>query len=737
MSERLGQYVLEERVARGGMAEVWRARGPDGKVVCVKRLDPSLRHDVDFIEMFRDEAALVLDLDHENVVKMHELIDNDDELAQVMEYVDGPSLARIRAAVDEVDGFSVGEALQIGVYLSRALHHAHMRTRDGVVGGAHLAIVHRDVSPQNILIDKRGHLKLVDFGIAKAAQRLTRTRAGTLKGKLSYMAPEQARGDPLDHRADQFASGILVWEMLTGRRLFGGRNELLILEQVQKSDPVPPSTVKRGIPRSVDRAVLRALKWHPNERFPDSAAFALALEACLREVGPPNVVDLAPIVARTLSQALDTTAAHAPAARTRVIAPAAPGSSADATADSSTDSSADSAALDVSTTLEVDAPSVARSLPESTGQFFERRFAWSTLAAAGAGVAFVAFVIFGAVWLAERPPPPAPAPPPALYSDVAGAQAALEKYAKALDECTDPCAGRVRKVGKALDKAVEAARLDQCLAACGVPGGGGFRSPSADALDKRLEGAPEHPCRTELLDDLLDKSPISELGRAALTDAVDQCLVIAANADKARAGAKLDEPAWPKRKARTPAVIAAHTAELEKRGQQALAVGEYARAKELLAEALALEPSHVDDHALLGQAFRGMGDPAGAGYHLRLWLHARPDEADRERAVRYLVRYGQQTELKPSAQPSVDERQARVARMLHDAERDPAAALSLLEQASALLPDDMRVLPRLGDAYATAGRSEDARRAYDAALTRSTSAQLTRSLRERIAKLGT
>ena len=320
--EKLGDYTLEERVARGGMGEVWRARGPNG-VVCIKRLDNSLRGDVDFIEMFRDEAMLVLDLDHDNIVKMYELIDNEEELAQVMEYVDGPSLARIRSATTDMGrGLTVGEALQIGVYLCRALHHAHTRTRDGVVGGAPLAIVHRDVSPQNILIDKAGKLKLVDFGIAKAAQRLTRTQAGTLKGKLSYMAPEQARGDPLDHRADQFAAGILIWEMLTGRRLFGGRNELLILDQVQKSDPVPPSTVKKGVPRSVDRAVLRALRWHPSERWADMAGFERALQVCLHEIEPrTGRVDLAPLVDKTLAHVSENThqKIQEGAPRTRVI----------------------------------------------------------------------------------------------------------------------------------------------------------------------------------------------------------------------------------------------------------------------------------------------------------------------------------------------------------------------------------------------------------------------------------
>jgi serine/threonine protein kinase len=648
MGEKLGSYVLEERVARGGMGEVWRARGPDGAVVCIKRLDPSLRNDVDFIEMFRDEASLVADLDHENVIKMFELIDTDEELAQVMEYVDGASLARIRGALsDDGAGFSVEEALQIGVYLCRALHHAHTRTRDGVPGGEPLAIVHRDVSPQNILIDKRGKLKLVDFGIAKAAQRLTRTSAGTLKGKLIYMAPEQARGDGVDARADQFAAGILVWEMLTGRRLFGGRNEMLILDQVQKSDPVPPSTVKKNIPRSVDKAVLRALRWHQEERFADMAMLERALQACLEEVSGRKTVDLSALVTRTLAKEPEATAAKMAAqggvVRTRVLS------------SGEGDTSEQANASTVEKSVEKSESGKARAAPpfitdplaqpEHTGQFFQRRSTWTAanIAAAAAGVVVIAGLISGALWLAERDPVDAtPTPTPAQ----AAAQTAQ-------------------------------ARLDD--------------------LEKRLEEAPTHPCRTELLDDLLDKSPLQAASVDSLAAAVDACVKMATDAPKLRAqlksNGKLNTPPWPKKKKRTAAVIAARAAEMARRGQLALAAGEYERGKELLVEAVTLDPSRVDDHAALAQAFRGLGDPAGAGYHLRLYFHVHPDDVDRERAERYLRRYNQSTELKPSAEPSIDEKHVRVARFLADAARvtDDKRRAALLDAADALLPGDPRV----------------------------------------------
>jgi tetratricopeptide (TPR) repeat protein len=666
--EELGRYTLEERVAQGGMGEVWRARAPDGVGVCIKRLDPSLRDNVDFIEMFRDEASLVADLDHENVIRMIELIDTDEELAQVMEYVDGASLARIRSAVsDEGRGFEVEEALQIGVYLCRALHHAHTRTRDGAPGGEPLKIVHRDVSPQNILVDKEGRLKLVDFGIAKAAARLTRTQSGTLKGKLSYMAPEQARGEPLDHRADQFAAGILLWEMLTGRRLFGGRNELLILDQVQKSDPVPPSTVKAGVPRSVDRAVLRALRWHPDERFADTAAFERALQACLEEIVPGGRADLEPIVARTLARQPETTAARGGVVRTRVLTSGdGPGS---------TDEEA----------VEGPPPMMTDPLaqPEHTGQFFRPRKPWNkgALFAGATGAAVVALGIAAAVWLAEREEPvteEAEAAPPPPGADV-------------------------------------------------------------DALEAKLTSAPAHPCRTELLDDLLlDKSPLSEAGQESFVAAVDQCVKLAEDAPRLRAAlraaGKLETPPWPKKKKRTTAVIKARAAELARRGQQALAAGEYARAKELYVEAVALDPSRIDDHGAIGQAFRGVGDPAGAAHHLRLWLHARPAHPDRERTERYLARYGQANALKDTSEPGLEELHVRVERLLQDAEA-AAEPVPLLESARELLPEDARVLLRLGDAYETAGRTEDAKRLFQAALASSSGAQAKR-IKERLVKLG-
>lgn len=659
-TERLGDWVLEERIARGGMGEVWRARGPDGRIVCIKRLDASLRSDVDFIEMFRDEASLVADLDHENVIHLIELIDNERELAQVIEFVDGPSLARVRGMLGDTGGdFTLGEALQIAVYLCRALHHAHTRRRDGAPDGLPLQIVHRDVSPQNILLDRQGRLKLVDFGIARAAQRLTRTRDGMLKGKLSYMAPEQARGEPLDHRADQFAAGILVWEMLTGRRLFAGRNEHLILEQVQQSDPVPPSTVKRGIPRDVDAAVLRALRWHPDERFFDMAAFERALQSCLDMVqgATSSTVDLAPLVARTLAHLPERTAVRASegVVHTRVLVDDPSGAERSETEENPR----------ITTTEDMGA-SDPRAHPRHTGEFFNPRRAGVDRRLFAAG----AFGVFGlvalvAVLLRPRDPPPAqtlPIPPAASTS--------------ALDE-----------------------------------------------LETRVRSLGPHPCRTELLDDFLDKRPLGEAGMRGLAAAVDDCGRLAALAPRERETLReknlLEFPAWPKKKRRTRQVVVARAAELERRGALAFHAGEYDAAKKLLVEALRLDPSRVDDHARLGQTLRGLGDARSAGRHLRLWLHLHPEHDDRERVERYLARYREATALAPATEPELDERYVRAARLLRDADAAEAAhadPLPALEAARALLPRDGRVLLRLGEAYADAGRQDEARPVLEAAL---------------------
>jgi serine/threonine protein kinase len=327
----LGPWILEERLARGGMAEVWRGRlasGPGNKkgggdVVCIKRLDPALTNDPDFVEMFRDEARLVLGLDHDNVVKTWALYDDNpggqpQELLLVMDLVDGPSLARLTKALEhqQAPPPSLAESLTIALQVARALHHVHKFFDDGEA----LGIVHRDVSPQNLLLDRRGRVVLIDFGVARAASRLTLTRKGTLKGKAAYMAPEQVRGDVVDARVDQFATGVVLWELLCHRALFAGTNEIRVLEQIERADVVPPSVVASIDPRvakDVDALVLRALSFSKEQRFADMAALASSLSSILSVLGGP--ADLVPLVQRGLTAIETSGQASEQPTRTRVM----------------------------------------------------------------------------------------------------------------------------------------------------------------------------------------------------------------------------------------------------------------------------------------------------------------------------------------------------------------------------------------------------------------------------------
>jgi serine/threonine-protein kinase len=717
-------------------------------VVCIKRLDPLLTGDVDFVEMFKDEAALVLDLAHENIVKVHELVDERiegrDELYQVMELVDGPSLARIRSVLGPAgpaESIQLGEALQIGVHLCRALHHAHTRTRDGLPDGEPLRIVHRDVSPQNVLVGAAGRTKLVDFGIAKAAQRLTHTQAGTLKGKCSYMAPEQARGEPLDHRADQFAAGILLWEMLTGRRLFGGRNEVLILEQVVRSDPLPPSTVKKGIPRAVDRAVLRALRWAPGQRFADMAELEQALSACLDDaVGrpPPGAdhVSLADLVAR--AQRLGAAdPGEGGAARTRVIAKPddTTRASAPATSDEPMGDTRFSDLAHLSDEPEVNPTFTDPTAhPQHTGQFFRAPISQAKRAAPAVAGVLVAAIAVVAVWLGGRDEAIAPEPLAVrpLFVDLEGARRVRAEVEAHVGSCVDPCAAAWKKTSVVTQ--VDAARFDACLARCDVPGSGRFAAPPPTRLEQALKGKKDHPCRTELLEDLLEADRLSTLARASLADAVEQCIAAIDARASRQVSAKLEPPAWPKRKKRTPPIVRAHAAELSRRGALALAIGEYEVGKGLLVQAVNEDPARVADHLLIGQAFRGLGDPAGAAYHFRLWLHAFPGEPEEERVRAYLVRYRQSADLKPAVEPAADERRARVRRLVVDASAEaPPERIAPLEEARRLAPDDVDVLERLAVAYAACGRMDDARSNYRRAL----AIRPSKALRQRLAALGT
>jgi serine/threonine-protein kinase len=280
MPERFGPWLLVQPLARGGMAEVFlaeRADDPDAPAVCIKRVLPEYLNDAEFTRMFLDEARLSQHLDHDNIVRVLGSGDVDGRLWLSMDYIDGTTLEQVlelvirrRAAVPPP------AAVAVGVQLCRGLRHAHTLHVDGRPQG----VVHRDVSPANVLLTWGGEVKLTDFGVARARDRLVRTRPGTTKGKEPWMSPEQARGDRIDHRSDQFAVGILLWEMLAGGSLFGGGRSADILARVVQCEVPVPSSRTPGVPRALDLVVGRALAPRPADRFTDMDALEQALLAC-------------------------------------------------------------------------------------------------------------------------------------------------------------------------------------------------------------------------------------------------------------------------------------------------------------------------------------------------------------------------------------------------------------------------------------------------------------------------
>jgi len=280
--QRVDRYELVGEIASGGMATVYLARltgvGGFQRFVAMKRLHPHLAHEKEFVEMFLDEARIAARIHHPNVVPILEVGASAVGYYLVMEYIEGDTLARLLArAATRGKRLPVPIALRIALDMLSGLHAAHELRDDA---GEAVNLVHRDVSPQNVLVGVDGIARITDFGVARAASRLTATRVGQLKGKIAYMAPEQAAGEEsLDRRADVFASGIVIWEQIAAKRLFKAENEAATLSRVM-SEPVPQlSLVVPGLSAELSRAVMRALERNPDLRFASCAQFADALEA--------------------------------------------------------------------------------------------------------------------------------------------------------------------------------------------------------------------------------------------------------------------------------------------------------------------------------------------------------------------------------------------------------------------------------------------------------------------------
>jgi serine/threonine protein kinase len=281
--ETYGSYQLLKRLATGGMAQIYLARqsGPEGfeKLLVVKRILPHLAENEEFIQMFLDEARIAARLNHSNIVQIFNLGELDDTYFIAMEYIHGEDLRRIsRKSQAHSSEMPLPLVCRIIMEACAGLDYAHKLTDSD---GQPLGIVHRDISPQNLLVTFEGGVKIVDFGIAKASDQATVTRSGVLKGKYAYMSPEQATGQPLDGRSDIFALGIVLYEMITGTRLFKRSSDLQTLSAAIACDVTPPSEVSDRVPSDLDPVVMRALAKEPENRYQEALHLQLALEKWL------------------------------------------------------------------------------------------------------------------------------------------------------------------------------------------------------------------------------------------------------------------------------------------------------------------------------------------------------------------------------------------------------------------------------------------------------------------------
>lgn len=262
-----------------------RAHGAGGfqRFVALKVMHPHIAGEPEFVQMFLDEARLAARIHHPNVVGTSDVQQDEGGLFLVMDYIDGPALQGVlRALWTKGERMPLDVSLRIFLDALAGLHAAHELTD---ANGESLHLVHRDVSPQNILVGTDGVARLTDFGVARARSRITTTDCGQLKGKLTYMAPEQVRSEPLDRRADIYAAGVVLWEMLASERLMRGDNDGVIVERILAGIARSPRDVVPSVPEPLAAVCMRALRFEREDRFPTAAAFADALEAAALEAG--------------------------------------------------------------------------------------------------------------------------------------------------------------------------------------------------------------------------------------------------------------------------------------------------------------------------------------------------------------------------------------------------------------------------------------------------------------------
>jgi eukaryotic-like serine/threonine-protein kinase len=285
---RLGRFELLVPIAKGGMARVWAARlhGQRGftKLVAIKTILPNLAQEPEFEKMFLDEASIASRVHHPNVCEVLELGEERQSLYIVMEWINGESLSRLLRASGKVEPIDARIAARLVADAAGGLHAAHELVDDN---GQFLNVVHRDVSPHNVLVSNDGNVKVADFGIAKAlGQAHEATRAGTLKGKINYMAPEQVSGQPIDRRVDIFALGVCLFELTTGVKPFKGEADHLVIFNLRKGVYSKPSVLVPGYPPELEQIIERCLALSPAARFPTAERMRHALEEYIARSGP-------------------------------------------------------------------------------------------------------------------------------------------------------------------------------------------------------------------------------------------------------------------------------------------------------------------------------------------------------------------------------------------------------------------------------------------------------------------
>ncbi len=287
-----GRYALQRRLAVGGMAEIFVAEVPGiagfSKKIVLKLILPELAKDPEFVAMFVNEAKLASEMTHPNIAQVLELGEVEGRYYIAMEYVSGIDLASlIRDAAAAGETVPLDIAVRIVVDILSGLHFAHeLKAPDGTA----LNIVHRDVSPHNVLVARDGGVKVTDFGIAKASNSSSRTRSGIVKGKLAYMAPEHAFAKPLDRRADLFAAALIFYEMATGKRVYSAEDDLALIHMAREGSIPPLYQVVPAVPLQVSEIISQALAPNPEDRFEDCETFASALSAVSEKVAATSEV---------------------------------------------------------------------------------------------------------------------------------------------------------------------------------------------------------------------------------------------------------------------------------------------------------------------------------------------------------------------------------------------------------------------------------------------------------------